>query len=50
MVSELEASKLKADEDVCDDEDRVKIGLGSRLISLGQDSILCHAKALEKIC
>ena len=35
MVSELEASKLKVDEDVCDDEDQVKIGLGSRLISLG---------------
>ena len=27
------------DEDVGDDEDQGKIGLGSRLISLGQDSI-----------
>ena len=28
MVSELEASKLKVDEDGCADEDQVKIGLG----------------------
>ena len=40
MVSELEASKLKVDEGVCDYEGQVKIGLGFRLISLGQDSIL----------
>ena len=40
LWSELEASKLKMGEDVCDDEDQVKIGLGSRLISLAQDSIL----------
>ena len=40
LWSELEASKLKMGEDVCDDEDQVKIGLGSRLISFGQDSML----------
>ena len=29
VVSGLKASKLKIDEDVCDDEDQVKIGFGS---------------------
>ena len=28
-LAELKASKLKMDEDVCDDEDQVKIGFGS---------------------
>ena len=45
MVSELEASKLKVDEDVCDNEDQVEDRFGFQIDKFGAgfDTVLTGA-------